>query len=680
MRLQFKHFSMIAASVVLIGCGGGGSSAPASGNTGGTSGNSSGNNTNTGSTGNTSGNTNTTDTVAPVFKTTNYAYTVPENKRYISDTQADDDQSEVSYSIVSGDDKDKFSIDKHNGTLIFKNAPDYENPDDLDDNHIYEVTIQATDVSGNTATQDVTVTIEDKNESIPKSYTVLPLQDGSNSYDVGTNPKNVYILFTNTSKSTESTPSVTHNKLVSLPESKKEVVTSNSMFERVKILHAPAYIQAFNSHIRTLLHKNDETSLPQAKQLNTSNNSIHYDIVGGNAKYFSIDENGNEKVRARAKKVVRDIQTKFGSKTLNIWVAEDSFEGPSCTKSKCVTQAMVDEFADNFLKEGDDNDIYDWVTNIYGEEWGSDAATKYSNLIGANDEITILLTDIDNDDNPSGGTIGYFWSKDNVKQSSISGSNERIMFYADAVMFANDENNGFWQKEMYSTLAHEFQHMIHFYQKTVLLDATDDTWINEMLSETTEDLIATKIQHTGPRGVAYTDGSAGDTGNRNGRYPIFNENNTISLTTWNNSMADYSKVNAFGTFLTRNYGGAKVLHDIMYNKKEHEDAIETAIGKSFDDLLKEWGIAVMLSDRTDAKKDQYSYNTGDFTVNEKLGTIYKMGAINFFNYSSQPTISSNIGTVKPQGNYYYKVGDNLTGNVTIDLTLDTNTKATLIVK
>jgi hypothetical protein len=80
---------------------------------------------------------------------------------------------------------------------------------------------------------------------------------------------------------------------------------------------------------------------------------------------------------------------------------------------------MVDKLADTFLKTGSDNDIYDWVTNIYENEWGSDT-NGYSGLIGNNDEITILLTDIDDNDNPEGGAIGFFWSKDNFTKSSIA--------------------------------------------------------------------------------------------------------------------------------------------------------------------------------------------------------------------------------------------------------------------
>lgn len=588
MRLQFKYLSIVAASVVLIGCGGGGgSSAPASGNTG-TPPSSNPDSTSGGS----SGGTNNTE----------------------------DD-----------------------GTT--------------------------------TSSKTITITKDNQVESLGKDSIHVTV-------NIGNKPKSLYVLLSNYDKNHNAYPTITHNaKVVSVQENKR--LMSTPLVKQAKILHAPAYIQKFNSKLQTFIQRN-ETNDYQEKQIAVtpkSNKSV------GDSETFYMDESSNgATTRATLKKVVSNVSTAFGNKTLNVWVSDDSF-GTGCSKAKCVTQAMVDELADNFLKAGSDNDIYDWDTNIFGEEWGSDAQEKSSNLIAANDEITILLTDIDNDNSPSGGIVGYFHAKDNYKQSSISGSNERIMFYADAVMFANTDDGDFWQKEMYSTLAHEFQHMIHFYQKTVLLDASDDTWINEMLSETTEDLVATKIHHTGPRGVVDTDGSAGNSGNTKGRYPLFNENNTLSLTAWDNSLADYSKVNAFGTFLTRNYGGAKVLHDIVHNNKEHEDAIMDAVhkyagaeNKTFDDLLTEWGIAVMLSDNDNLAQDLPTYNTGDFTEDTYNQSRYDLGSINFFNYDPQPNIKTSAGTVQAQGNYYYKVGKNLTGTVTIDLTLNGTTEATLIAK
>jgi hypothetical protein len=349
---------------------------------------------------------------------------------------------------------------------------------------------------------------------------------------------------------------------------------------------------------------------------------------------------------------------------------------------------MVNALANSFLKAGNDNDIYDWVTNIYGAEWGghSDAS-----LITANNELTILLTDIGNDNSTRGGVVGYYYAKDNFKKSKISGSNERLMFYADAILFAKSEGSwsidDFWPKEIISTLAHEFEHMIHFYQKTTLQtgDSTD-TWIDEMLAESTEDLIASKIKHTGPRGVPYIIGSAGDSGNSNGRYPSFNANNRLSLTTWNNSLADYAKVNAFGAYLLRNYGGAKVLHDIMHNSYTDEQAIIAGInqspngsGKTFDTLLKEWGIAVLLSDNNHL--DAYpSYNQGGYIPNSYNRSVYQLGSINFFNYTPQPRVTNSSGKVEPKGNFYYRIGKGLRGDISFELSLKNNIEATLIVK
>jgi hypothetical protein len=545
----------------------------------------------------------------------------------------------------------------------------------------------ANDNTSNSPSTGGTATSSSKTITISKDNQIESLGKEKNTHvrvNIGDTPKSLYILLSNYSKTKSASSTITHDaKIVPTSENKK-FLSAPALVDQPKILHTPAHIQAFNSNIKTLLQKSSNSDY-QAKSIAVASKSNK--SVGDSETFYMDAESTGATTTATLKKVVSNISTELGSKTLNVWVENDSF-GNGCKKVKCVTQDMVDTLADTFLQNGTDNDIYDWVTNVYGEEWGE---TKYNQLITANDEITILLTDIGNDNNPSGGTIGYFWSKDNVTQSSISGSNQRVMFYADAVMFSNTDNDGFWQKEMYSTLAHEFQHMIHFYQKTVLLvggnsNDEEDTWINEMLSETTEDLIATKIEHTGPRGVVNTNGSAGEPNNKQGRYPDFNEKNTLSLTAWSNSIADYAKVNAFGTFLTRNYGGAQVLHDIVHNSLLHEDSIMDAVhktlqgaGKTFDDLIKEWGIAVMLSDNNNLQ-DKPTYNTGDFTEDTYNNSTYQLGSINFFNYDPQPTIQTTAGTVQPQGNYYYKIGDNLTGTVSIDLSLNGTTEATLIAK
>lgn len=635
----------------------------------------------------------TPDTTAPTF-TTRDNVSISENQFYVMTIYATD-TSTVSYSISGGVDGALFSINSLSGELRFNNAPDFENPLDTGNDNSYVVIVRATDTSNNQSEQIIYVTVTDLDESsnivITGDYQVesLGIESTINkTISLGNIPKSLYLVLSNNANTPGNT-TITHNAKV-VPKSQSKIMLSASLIDKPVIIRTPQYVQEFNSQIRTLL-TGGKTSQLQAETVELPERMA--DIVGQTESFCTnINYSGicSESTNATVRKVVSNISTDLGIKTLNVWVSNDSFDsGSGCSKAKCVTQTMVDALANYFLAIGSDNDIYDWVTNIYGEEWEADN-NGYINLIPKDDEITILLTDIDKDNSADGGVVGFFWPKDNYLSTAISGSNERVMFYIDSVMFANGDNgwdiDDYWPKEIILTLAHELQHMISFYQKNILYDADIVTWISEMLSESTEDLVATKIEHIGPRGVDYTDGSAGDPDNILGRYPLFNANNTHSLTEWNNELRDYSKVNAFGAYLLRNYGGAKLLHDIMHNSFDDKQAVVDAVnksvngsGKMFSDLLREWGVAMMLSDH-DNLVDIPEYNTGDFKLSTYNNITYELGSINFFNYIPQPTIYTFAGTVEPQGNYYYKIGDNLTGDINIALELNGQTEATLIAK
>ncbi|HFQ62526.1 MAG TPA: hypothetical protein ENK39_09555 [Epsilonproteobacteria bacterium] len=669
MNFSKSKILLTIASFSLIACGGGGSSSTPS---------------------------SSIDTTAPSFVTSNQV-SVSENQTSVLKVQASD-TSTVSYTISGGSEGSQFTINSFSGQVDFRTAPDFEVPTDLNGDNRYEVVITATDTSNNTSAQTLIVTVTDVVETtINKTITITTtphvesLGKGNSinaTVNMGNTPKTLYVLLSNDATSS-ATATITHNpKVFNVSEAKKVLTMSN--MKNTSPTGVLKDLEDFKRNVHQLFSHNFQA---EAKIITVPKRQ---EDVAGQSKVFKLDNSGSDTTTATARKIVSNVSSVFGTKTLNIWVSDDSFDaGSGCSKSKCVTQAMVDALASTFLQAGSDNDLYDWVSNVYGEEWGSNT-NGISNMIGDTNEITILLTDISKDNNTNGGVLGFFHPKDNFLSTSVSGSNERIMFYADAVLFANGDSIGvwsiddFWPKEMISTLAHEFQHMIHFYQKTILLtpngDPTD-TWINEMLAETTEDLVATKIKHTGSRGVAYTDGSAGSTGNTLGRYPLFNGNNTLSLTEWNSQLSDYSKVNAFGAFLIRNYGGAKILHDIMHNAFVDEQAVVDAVhqaangtGKTFDDLLSEWGVAVLLSDNANLPAGTPAYNTGDFTLDTYSNSTYEIGSVNFFNYNPQPLIQTTSGTVEKQGNYYYKVGDNLTGTVTVSLTLSGQTEATLIAK
>ena len=78
-------------------------------------------------------------------------------------TDIDNTPSEISYSIAGGDDAALFQIDSVTGELSFINPPDRENALDADDDHVYEVTVRASD-GALTDTQNLSITVNDVDE------------------------------------------------------------------------------------------------------------------------------------------------------------------------------------------------------------------------------------------------------------------------------------------------------------------------------------------------------------------------------------------------------------------------------------------------------------------------------------------------------------------------------------
>ena len=520
--------------------------------------------------------------------------------------------------------------------------------------------------SQETAVAGVSIEVMD---ATTDNYKVLKLNgDKRLQVKLGNEEKDVYLLFTNPKNSSYSA-TVNHNQ--------KTVKSSNSFNKGLKVddikhlaNHSPSYIQEFNN-------KSFDFKTPKInnKKMEKTYTKIS-DRVNDSKIFYMQSDSTDVNVTATARKVVTNVQTSFGEKSLTIWVENDAYVD-NCHKAKCIDNTMINTLANKFLKSGSDNDIYDWVTNVFGEEWGS---SNSSELIAEPQHVDILLTDISNDNKTDGGVIGYFYSKDNFKASRYKGSNERIMFYIDSVMYANGGENwdqdNFWPQQVFSTLAHEFQHMIYFYHKNVQqnLQGTE-TWINEMLSESTEDLLAVKMNVDGPRNVIASRGDAGAKNNYNGRYPLFNKNNKLSPISWDNSLENYSTVSSFGAYLMRNYGGAELLHNIVDNDLINKEALIYAIhkningkSKTFDDLIHEWGVAVLLSKRDDIVSDSGElYNAGDFISSDFSGIHYDLGSINFFNYSITPALATTMSQIAPHSNYYYKVGENLKGDVDVEI-------------
>jgi Ca2+-binding RTX toxin-like protein len=75
-----------------------------------------------------------------------------------------DGTAALTYSIAGGLDAGVFMINSSTGALLFTSAPDFENPNDVGLDGIYEVTVQASD-GLHTDTQAISVTVTDQNDA-----------------------------------------------------------------------------------------------------------------------------------------------------------------------------------------------------------------------------------------------------------------------------------------------------------------------------------------------------------------------------------------------------------------------------------------------------------------------------------------------------------------------------------
>ncbi|CAN7448123.1 beta strand repeat-containing protein [Devosia sp. LjRoot3] len=90
------------------------------------------------------------------------AYSVIENSTDVAVIAATDIDlnQRPTFSIAGGADASRFEINAETGALRFIAGPDFEGPNDIGGDNVYEVTVQASDGEGGVDTQDIAVTVE----------------------------------------------------------------------------------------------------------------------------------------------------------------------------------------------------------------------------------------------------------------------------------------------------------------------------------------------------------------------------------------------------------------------------------------------------------------------------------------------------------------------------------------
>ena len=196
---------------------------------------------------------------------------------------------------------------------------------------------------------------------------------------------------------------------------------------------------------------------------------------------------------------------------------------------------------------------------------------------------------------------GYYSSADEIPAIIHPYSNEKEMFYI------NVDNNKPGSDFYNGTLAHEFQHMIHWYQ-----DKNETTWMNEGFSELASEL----------NGLGRTSGTRPDV--------IFSGEPDTQLNTWPDSIDTY--IHYGNSYLFVRYFlsrfGEKATQALVANDLNGIEAVDDTLqqlqlGLSAEDFFADWVVANWM-DSQGCKDERWSYP--DYQV-EEMATAVDFNAL-----------------------------------------------------
>ncbi len=289
-----------------------------------------------------------------------------------------------------------------------------------------------------------------------------------------------------------------------------------------------------------------------------------------------------------------------------------------------LEQETVSESISGLAREFD-NTIYPKMRAVYGDEWNPG--------VDNDPRLYILLTNIVKD------AGGYFNPNDEYYKTQVKDgrSNEKEIIYL---------NTGFiGDVSLKSFLAHEFQHMINWYQKKKISNVDEDIWLNEGLSEYSSTLLGYNTPYS--QSIIEL------------RINAFLRNAPDSLTEWQNVSQDYASVNLFMQFLVDHYG-IDIIKAIINSKKNGIAAIDESLlrlnfNTSFSEVFGDWEIANYLND-SKINNGKYSY------INPVFSNINFHVKQTETSVVSADTAIKNINYTKDWTGRWYEFTSPLTGN------------------
>ncbi len=296
--------------------------------------------------------------------------------------------------------------------------------------------------------------------------------------------------------------------------------------------------------------------------------------------------------------------------------------------------------------DSDGTPIKTRVNDNFGKEWspGRDGTEKIILLVCYRETI-------------GKNAYGYFYPGDAFTKDEVADSNEGEILYLNANCSDFD---------LFSTMAHEFQHMCDFNQKACLngkfSGEYEDTVFNEGKSVLAEDLCGFDLE-------------AGAPVEENNSY-IFNVAKTylsnpgaVNLTSFNNAMGEYGQAYLLMRYIADRYGVDKVT-EIATSPRVGMDNIAGVLGVEFAELYRDFGITNAISNLTNAPS-KYNYKAIDLNTSYAYQVVGKLspsdGPLGQA-YPIEVEESPYTGKMKSWSNNYYLFRyDNVEENVVLNV-------------
>jgi len=262
------------------------------------------------------------------------------------------------------------------------------------------------------------------------------------------------------------------------------------------------------------------------------------------------------------------------------------------------------------------NKIYPVLTSTFGSEWKPG--------IDKDEKITILIHPMKKE------AGGYFNSGDEYSRFENPESNEREMIYLNANLIDGSLAKSF--------LAHEFTHLITFYQKEKLRLVSEDVWLNEARAEYAPTLLGYDSEFKGS--------------NLEKRVRIFLSHPSDSITEWQGEESDYGALNLFTHYLVEKYG-IKILVDSLHSKETGIKSLNNALknngfSEDFGQIFTNWLIALSLNNCSFGEK--YCFQ------NENLKEVRVAPSLIFLPFTGESTLFTTYLIKEWSGNWYKIIG------------------------